>query len=216
MPKLPRSARELPARIKVTPQEIERIKQMRAEGMKWAAIAQATGRTEHAMRRIQERYRLVKCGACTWTPEALKRLVALKIEGVPDKKIAAMMGRTAFAINMRWRIERRNLSPNGPLPKRGLVPKAPDAPFVWSDEHDDKLVELRDRGERWADIAAAIGASANQCKTRFHTISIRSVEPPAHMVKERRCLCGCQRLFLSSSPGERIRPECRDAWSNRV
>lgn len=37
----------------------------------------------------------------------------------------------------------------------------------------------------------------------------------APAVKERRCLCGCNRMFLSHGPGNRIRPECLGTYDHR-
>lgn len=31
----------------------------------------------------------------------------------------------------------------------------------------------------------------------------------------RRCLCGCGKMFASLSAGDRIAPECRNAWAGR-
>lgn len=99
-------------------------------------------------------------------------------------------------------------------------------------EQDTQMQELRKRGLLMREIGAVMGISGSAVADRLRYLAKPRIEtPPAaapthrtgivieHADKSRqahrRCLCGCGVMFLSVFPGERIRPECRETWSNR-
>lgn len=111
---------------------------------------------------------------------------------------------------------------------------------VWTPEQTSALRELHAAGVNGASIAKTLGktVSAVRQKATWEGISLRKrkadkptaaparprarqraerikPEPVATQAKPRRCLCGCNKMFLSEGPGNRIRPECREVFANR-
>lgn len=99
---------------------------------------------------------------------------------------------------------------------------------------DAQMQEMQARGMSARDIADAMGLNRGGVSARLLLLKRRAEEKPKvveaapvsrvgiiieHADKskqaQRRCLCGCGRMFLSVFPGERISPTCRDAWSSR-
>lgn len=96
-----------------------------------------------------------------------------------------------------------------------------------------RIRALAEKGLTRYEIADAIGISYDIVKgiTRYHRIKVtphksgpvpkRPAQRPRHYavraedVTQRRCLCGCNRMFLSGGAGERISPKCRRDWLER-
>jgi hypothetical protein len=57
--------------------------------------------------------------------------------------------------------------------------------------------------------------TAKPSKRRKQHVERLKPPPVVSQVKERRCLCGCNRMFMSSGPGNRIRPECMGVYDHR-
>ncbi len=102
-------------------------------------------------------------------------------------------------------------------PPRGCPPAR-----VWSDEETIRLFELRAAGMSFAAISRELGRRREACRQRIYMVEgrearrLRALGEAAEAMAQRRCLCGCGRLFASTGPHERISPACRDSWSRRA
>ncbi len=203
-------------RQKVTLEDVERIRAMRADGMGWGAIAAATGRTLNAINHMRERYGMSQCAPNAWTRKRRDQLISLKKAGLTEAEIGEAMGITPKAVRSRWTVERFVFGIKVSRTKRdpSALPPPPPPPFVWSPVLDESLLDMRADGVSWKEISAELGATVGQCKARHSTLGIRAAKPNVNE-KHRRCLCGCGTTFLSSHAGERISPDCRRSWGDR-
>ncbi len=111
--------------------------------------------------------------------------------------------------------------------------KAPRARFAFTPEQDAVILKMQADGKKSHAIAAALGNGITRRQVESRAGYIKREKPHAAVqiehergmriehadkskAKDRKCLCGCGRMFFSVFPGERIRPECRRTWEERV
>jgi hypothetical protein len=146
------------------------------------------------------------------------RIVALVKQGTPVPKAADIVG---VSRSIAFYVAKM----------AGL--SAPPARFTFKPEHDAVILRMRGEGATSVAIAAALGngITAKQVESRAgyikrekphtavqieHERGMRIEHADKSKARDRKCLCGCGRMFFSVFPGERIRPECRRTWEERV
>lgn len=143
--------------------------------------------------------------------EEIERITLMRANGAKMKDVAAATGRTIKALE------------NAVL--RGTLPRF--RKYQWTAEAMQRLLDMKRDGESIDEIAKAFGISKQTTWERIriaegnvrqrrtvHEARPRS-ETAAVAMKERRCLCGCNKMFLSEGPGNRISPTCREVFAGR-
>lgn len=146
-----------------------------------------------------------------FTPAEIERITQMRADGASMKDVSAATGRTMKSLE------------NAVL--RGTIPRF--RKYQWTAEAMQRLLDMKRDGASPGEIAKAFGVSKNTVWERMriaegnvrqrrtvHEARPRS-EKAATAMKQRRCLCGCNKMFLSEGPGNRIRPECREVFANR-
>lgn len=144
------------------------------------------------------------------------RIVAAVKRGESTSVIAAAEGINASSVR-RIACEARKTKPK----------KAP----LFTKEQDATMLRMRSEGALLRTIAEKMGVKVSQIESRVRYLrgrerfgrlkeKRRDVRLPM-VAREhaqaamRRCLCGCNRMFPSTGPGNRIRPECAEVFNNR-
>lgn len=90
----------------------------------------------------------------------------------------------------------------------------------WTHEVLCVAVKMRREGASWKAVAAKLDGNIQSIIAAIETyggVECFDTEPePVPQPKARLCLCGCGRKFTSMHIGDRIRPECRETWSERT
>lgn len=81
-----------------TPAEINRIVELRAQGLTHSQIATVLGRTQYAVARIIARHELWQYTGNAWTMPQVREMLRLYAEGHTIKVIASRMNRTTESI----------------------------------------------------------------------------------------------------------------------
>lgn len=158
-----------------------------------------------------------------YSDEEIATIHRMRREGATWQQVADATGRNKKALEMA-------------APRLGAVGIGVTA---WKPEHIAtlrRMVEARLHSPR--EIAAALNRSVVAVQSKIAELygkkkRVRRKAPavdrhraqqhaerlkPAPVVsqtKERRCLCGCNRMFASTGPGNRISPECVEAFNKR-
>jgi hypothetical protein len=141
-----------------------------------------------------------------FTPQEIERISAMRRAGAKMEQIAAATGRTIKALENAVR--------------RGTIPRMRQ--YQWNAETMALLLDMRANGATTDEIAAHFGISKQTVWERVRIAEGRALSrrkqhearlkpaaaKPSTQAKERRCLCGCNRMFASTGPGNRIRAEC--------
>ena len=144
------------------------------------------------------------------------RIIAAVKRGESAAAIAAAEGINASSVR-RIACEARKTKPK----------KAP----LFTKEQDAAMLLMRSEGALLRTIAEKMGVKVAQIESRvrylrgrerFGRLNEKRRDVRLPMVARehaqaamRRCLCGCNRMFPSTGPGNRIRPECAEVFNNR-
>jgi hypothetical protein len=149
-----------------------------------------------------------------FTAQEIAKITALRAEGASMAQVSEATGRTLRSLENAV--------------SRGTIPRF--RKYQWTAEAMAKILAMRDAGIKIEAIAAHFGitrrtaweririADGKVRERRAHNKPRVSMEPEREagpQAKERRCLCGCNRMFSSTGPGNRIRPECAEVFNNR-
>lgn len=149
-----------------------------------------------------------------FTAQEIAKITAMRAEGATMAQVSEATGRTLRSLENAV--------------SRGTIPRF--RKYQWTAEAMAKILAMRDAGIKIEAIAAHFGISRRSAweririadgkvrERRTHDKPRISMEPEDAVnpqAKERRCLCGCNRMFMSSGPGNRIRPECAEVFNNR-
>ncbi len=77
---------------------------------------------------------------------------------------------------------------------------------TWTSEHDCQLMELKKAGKKPKEIALIMGRGITTIYYKSTELERKTLK--INQRKVRRCLGGCNKDFESSSPGNRICPNC--------
>lgn len=146
-----------------------------------------------------------------FTAEEIAHITQMRADGASMKDVSIATGRTMKSLE------------NAVL--RGTIPRF--RKYQWTADAVQRLLAMKRDGASMDEIAKAFGISKNSIWERMriaegkgrqrrtvHEARPRS-ETKAAALKERRCLCGCNKMFLSEGPGNRISPTCREVFGNR-
>lgn len=86
-------------------------------------------------------------------------------------------------------------------------------PRTWTPERIALMTEIKATNPTWRQLGAALGVSDRSAEEAWirYGGQTNNAKPATRL-----CLCGCGQRFGSSHAGERIRPECRHVWEQRV
>ena len=87
---------------RITPEDVETLRAMRADGQPLQAIAERLGRSEAAVRRMIVNYKIAPKVPLVWTPARLTELYRHKRQGLSLAKAAHAMGVTPGAARSAW------------------------------------------------------------------------------------------------------------------
>lgn len=137
-----------------------------------------------------------------WNAQEEEALLAMLTRGCRFSEIGARLGRTAAACKQK---AARLLDKES---REALYGDRLKNKKRWTAEEVRAVVEMRNAGKQWKEVAAAVGRPIGSCMEQFYaTQRPKPEEGVERRAKLRKCL-GCSALFPSSGPGNRICPRC--------
>lgn len=163
--------------------------------------------------------------ALRWTPEEDDVIIAMRPEGISFQAIGARIGRSEKSCSNRHGIlRRRGLTADAAAraEEAGAAEEA-ELPEPWTEEESCRLIQMRNDGYGWEDIAVALARPLMGIRSRYARLQrVQVLEREAaeleqlRQAEEERARRGAAPVALSLVPGSGRPPRPRESIHERL